>query len=131
MGLKPILPRTFMITDGFEEYALPIFDKLGHPMGFCNFVEADSEGYMNKLVTRLKHQKLKTVVELQRLNFRIIAVGGSFNDVEMLHAAEQGILYRPSDAVKKEHPEFAVVANHEELKSKILDIVGGKVEPAK
>jgi len=129
--LKPIVPRTFMITDGFEEYALPMFDKLGHPMVFCNFLEADKDGYMNKLITRLKHQKLKTVEELQRLNFRIIAVGSSFNDVDMLSAAEQGILYCPSEPVRKEHPEFAVVANHEELKKKILEIVGGKLEPAK
>merc|ERR1719188_1298037 len=26
--LKPVLPRAFIVTDGFEEYALPIFDKL-------------------------------------------------------------------------------------------------------
>jgi len=129
--LKPIVPRTFMITDGFEEYALPIFDKLGHPMVFCNFVEADRDGYMNKLVTRLKDQKLKTVEELQRLNFRIIAVGNSFNDVDMLRAAEKGILYRPSEAVRKEHPEFAVVSDHEALKTKILEITGVKLEPAK
>merc|ERR1712232_946410 len=111
--LKPIVPRTFMITDGFEEYALPIFDKLGHPMVFCDFLEADRDGYMNKLITRLKDQKLKTVEELQCLNFRIIAVGSSFNDVDMLRAAEKGILYCPSEKVRREHPEFAVVANHE------------------
>merc|ERR1719213_940255 len=64
--LKPIVPRTFMLTDGFEEYALPIFDKLGHPMVFCNFLEADSRGFVDKLVVRLKDQKLKTVQELQR-----------------------------------------------------------------
>jgi len=128
--LKPIVPRTFMITDGFEEYALPIFDRLGHPMVFCNFLEADRDGYMNKLVTRLKDQKLKTVEELQRLNFRIIAVGSSFNDVDMLRAAEKGILYCPSDTVRKEHPEFAVVKTHEELKAKILSIVDPRLEPA-
>ncbi|CAE8647550.1 unnamed protein product [Polarella glacialis] len=128
--LKPIVPRTFMITDGFEEYALPVGDKLGHPMVLCNYVEADKDGYMNKLVTRVKDQKLKTVEELQRLNFRIISVGSSFNDVAMMKAAEQGILYRPSAAVTKEYPEFPAVANHEELKAKILEIVSGKGEPA-
>lgn len=130
--LKPIVPRTFMITDGFEEYALPIFDKLGHPMVFCNFLEEDREGYMNKLVIRLKDQKLRTVEELQRLNFRIIAVGSSFNDVEMLRAAEKGILYSPSSALQTAHPEFSHVANHAELKSKILEITGngkGSSEP--
>merc|ERR1711972_458897 len=128
--LKPIVPRTFMITDGFEEYALPIFDKLGHPMVFCNFLDADKDGFMNRLITRLIGQKLRTVQELQRLNFRVIAVGTSFNDINMLRAAEKGILYCPSEAVATEHPEIPSVANHAELKSKILDIVGssGKYE---
>lgn len=121
--LKPIVPRTFMLTDGFEEYALPIFDKIGHPMVFCNFLESDEEGYIHKLVMRLKDQKLKTVQELQRLNFRILAVGSSFNDAPMLAAAEQGILYCPSEQVRQAHPELQVVANHEELKSAILKIV--------
>mmetsp|Transcript_82185 Transcript_82185/g.211774 ORF Transcript_82185/g.211774 Transcript_82185/m.211774 type:complete len:99 (+) Transcript_82185:82-378(+) len=71
---------------------------------------------MNKLVVRLKDQKLLTVQELQRLNFRIIAVGGSFNDLGMLRAADKGILYRPSEEVRSGNPEFAVVADHEELK---------------
>merc|ERR1719373_713088 len=112
--LKPIVPRTFMITDGFEEYALPIFDKLGHPMVFCNFLEADQDGYIAKLIVRLKEQKVKTVQELQRLNFRIIAVGTSFNDIQMLSAAEKGILYNPSEDVRKAHPEIPVVANFAE-----------------
>jgi phosphoserine/homoserine phosphotransferase len=127
--LKPIVPRVCIMTDGFEEYALPIFDKLGHPMVFCNFLETDAEGYMNKLVVRLNEQKLKTVQELQRLNFRIIAVGGSFNDLSMLGAADKGILYRPSDAVQKAHPEFPTVSNHEQLKTTILQIVNEGQEP--
>eukprot|EP00913_Durusdinium_trenchii_P024549 g23046.t1 len=48
--LKPIVPRTFMITDGPEEYALPIFDQLEHPMVFCNFFEADDEGFLKRLM---------------------------------------------------------------------------------
>jgi phosphoserine/homoserine phosphotransferase len=127
--LKPIVPRAFILTDSFEEYALPMFHKLGHPMVFCNFLEADQEGYMNKLVVRVKDQKLKTVQELQRLNFRIIAVGSSFNDVPMLSAAEQGILFRPSEQLKGAHPDVAKVSNHDELKAKILEIVGGGEEP--
>jgi phosphoserine/homoserine phosphotransferase len=127
--LKPIVPRSFLITDGFEEYALPIFDKLGHPMVFCNFIEGDKDGYMNKLIIRVKGQKLRTVEELQRLNFRIIAVGSSFNDMDMMYAAEQGILFNPSNAVKEKHSRFPAVANYEELKTKILEIVSEKSEP--
>jgi len=128
--LKPYVPRTVLITDGFEEYANPIFDKLGHPMVFCNFLEADREGYMARLIVRLKDQKLKTVEELQRLNFKVLAVGCSFNDVGMLKAAEAGILYRPSEQLRKAHPQIPAVSSHAELQTRILEIIGRAEEPA-
>jgi len=121
--LKPILPRAFLLTDSFEEYALPIFDQLGHPMVFCNFLEADEDGYLAKHIVRLKDQKLKTVQEFQRLNFRVIAVGYSFNDIPLLREAEQGILFNPSDKIVDAHPDLPCVRSHDELKDKILEII--------
>jgi len=121
--LKPVVPRSFMITDSFEEYALPIFQKLGHPMVFCNFLEPDEEGFLSRHVVRVRGQKRLAVEEFQRLNFRIISIGGSFNDVPMLKAAEHGIMFKPSEELKKEHPEIPSAANYDELKAKILQIV--------
>ena len=91
---------------------------------FCNFLEADGEGYLKRLVWRIKEQKLKTMQELQCLNFRIIAVGTSFNDGAMLQASDRPILFAPSDQLRKEHPDVPVAATHEELKTKIMEIVG-------
>jgi len=119
--LKPIVPRAFMVTDGFEEYAKPVFEKLGHPSVFCNFLEADSEGYMTKHVVRLHDQKRRSVEEFQRINFRVLAVGHSFNDISMLQAADRGILLNASDEVCKAHPEIPSVQNFEDLKGKIVD----------
>lgn len=127
--LKPHVPRTVLITDGFEEYANPIFDKLGHPMVFCNFLEADREGYMARLILRLTDQKIKTVEELQRLNFKVMAVGCSFNDVAMVNAAEAGVLYRPSEPLRRAHPDIPAVSSHAELRAWILRIIGKADEP--
>jgi phosphoserine/homoserine phosphotransferase len=127
--LKPYVPRTVLITDGFEEYANPVEDKLGHPMVFCNFLEADREGYMARLIVRLKDQKVKTVEELQRLNFKVLAVGCSFNDVGMLNTAEAGVLFRPSDTLRKAHPQIPAVSSYLELQKRILQIIGVAGEP--
>ena len=35
-------------TSAPKEYALPIFDQLEHPMVFCNFFEADDEGFLKR-----------------------------------------------------------------------------------
>jgi len=118
--LRPIVPRSFMITDTFEEYALPVFAKLGHPMVFCNFIGADEDGYMSKHFVRVHRQKQRAVEEFQRLNFRIIAIGYSFNDIPMLKTAEQGILFKPSSQLVRAHPEVPTVQNYEELKAKIM-----------
>jgi phosphoserine/homoserine phosphotransferase len=119
--LKPIVPRTFMITDGFEEYAEPVFKKLGHPAIFCNFLEADSEGFMTRHVVRLQDQKRRSVEEFQRLNFRIMAVGHSFCDIAMLKQADHGILLNPSKQLLAAHPEIPSVHSFEDLKGTILD----------
>eukprot|EP00929_Paragymnodinium_shiwhaense_P103544 TRINITY_DN670_c0_g2_i1.p1 TRINITY_DN670_c0_g2~~TRINITY_DN670_c0_g2_i1.p1 ORF type:complete len:965 (+),score=219.98 TRINITY_DN670_c0_g2_i1:80-2896(+) len=124
--LKPVVPRAFMMTDTFEEYAVPVFSKLGHPMVLCNFLEADKEGYMTKHVIRKKDQKRLAVEEFTRLNFRVIAVGASFNDIPMLKAAEHGILFNPSTHLREGHPDITAVKNYEELKARILEIVTRK-----
>jgi len=121
--LKPIVPRSFMITDTFEEYAKPVFDKLGHPMVFCNFVGADEDGFLNKHIVRLTDQKKLACEEFQRLNFKIIAIGYSFNDIPMMKAAEHGIFFNPSDHLMKAHPEFQTVKNYDELKTTIKEIL--------
>jgi len=121
--LKTVVPRSFMISDSFEEYANPVLEKLGHPGVFCNFLETDSEGYLVKQVVRCMGQKKMCVEEFQRLNFKVICIGHSFNDIEGIKAAECGILLNPSDQVAKAHPELAQVANFDALKVKIQEVI--------
>lgn len=106
--LKPLVPRILLLTDTFEEYAMPMFEQLGYPCVFCNSLLVDEEGFIIGHKLRLTDQKRKAVESFQRLNFRCIAVGDSFNDISMMTAAEHGILIYPSERVKKAHPEFPV-----------------------
>merc|ERR1719335_1547700 len=101
--LKPIVPRILLLTDTFEEYAMPMFEKLGYPAVFCNSLTVDEEGFITGHVLRLKDQKRKAVEAFQRLNFRCIAVGDSFNDISMMKAAECGILMHAGDKVVAAH----------------------------
>jgi phosphoserine/homoserine phosphotransferase len=64
------------------------------------------------------------VAEAMRgLNYRVIGVGDSYNDISMLTAANHGILYRPPDNVRREHPAFPVAAGFAELKTMIAGIL--------
>ena len=62
-------------------------------------------------------------IALQSLNYQVIAIGDSYNDITMLKAAERAILYRPPDNVKKEYSEFPVARTYDELKQAINQII--------
>jgi phosphoserine/homoserine phosphotransferase len=112
-----------MISDSFEEFSVPVLQKLGHPMVFCNFLEADDEGYLAGHVVRLRDQKRLACEEFQRLNFRVLAVGSSFLDIPMLKAAEHGIFFKPSEHMVTAHPEIPSARSYEELKARILEVI--------
>merc|ERR1719281_288998 len=114
--LQSLVPRVLLLTDTFEEYAMPMFEKLGFPSVFCNSLTIDDNDCITGHILRLRDQKRKAVESFQRLNFRIISVGDSFNDISMLKAAERGILMNPSEKVVKAHGnEFPICTNYEQL----------------
>merc|ERR1719424_2009678 len=111
--LNKTVPRVLLLTDTFEEYAMPMFEKLGYPSVFCHSLDVNEEGFLTGHILRLRDQKRKTVEALQRLNFRVIAVGDSFNDVSMMKAAEHGIFMHSSAKVEEAHPDFPVCKRYE------------------
>jgi phosphoserine/homoserine phosphotransferase len=61
---------------------------------------------------------------LQNLNYQVIAIGDSYNDITMLKAAENGILFRPPNNVKAEFTQFPVAVTYDELKKHIQKFLG-------
>ena len=122
-SLHKLCPRIVILTDTFETYAQPMFEQLGQYTVFCHSLKIDDDGFIEKHVLRLTDQKRKAVEAFHGLNFKCIAIGDSFNDISMLKAAEVGILFRPSENVKKAHPEFPVIEDHRELARVISDIL--------
>lgn len=102
---------------------MPMFEKLDYPSTFCNSLVVNEEGFITGHILRLRDQKRKAVEAFQRLNFRVIAVGDSFNDVSMMKAAERGIFMNSSAKVESAYPEFPICRTYDELKGKIMSIV--------
>jgi|LauGreDrversion4_2_1035121.scaffolds.fasta_scaffold194757_2 phosphoserine/homoserine phosphotransferase len=122
-SLHNTCPRIVILTDTFENYAQPMFNKLGQFTVFCHSLQIDNDGFIEKHLLRLTDQKRKAVESLQGLKFKCIAIGDSFNDISMLKAAEVGILFRPSEKVKQAHPEFPVIEDHAELRRYIEEVI--------
>ena len=70
--------------------------------------------------------KKKVALALKTLNYKVIAIGDSYNDITMLKAADHAILYRPPQNVKKEYAEFPAVFNYTELKQRLLELIERK-----
>ena len=109
--------RLIILSDTFIEFAQPLVDQLENPVLLCHSLETDETGRITNYKLRLPDAKRKTVEMFRSLNYRTLAFGDSYNDIAMLKAADEGILFCPPDNVVAEYPEFPVTRSIPELKS--------------
>ena len=113
--------QIIILSDTFVQFAGPLMRKLGWPTLFCHTLSIDSDGYIVGYNLRQQESKRGAVEALKNLNFKVIAMGDSYNDITMLKAADKGILFHPPDNVKDEFPEFQVSFGYDTLKTLISD----------
>ena len=77
----------------------------------------NEQGIISGYHLRQKDAKRETVKALKSLNYEVIAFGDSYNDINMLKEADQGVLFRPPQNVIDDYPEFPVIHEYSELKS--------------
>jgi len=121
------ITQLVIITGSFSEFTKPLMKKLGYPLVLCHSLETDNTGMIINYNLRITDMKRKTVRSFKEMNYNVIAVGDSYNDLGMLKEAEYGILFRPPMNIKKEYPQFPVVTEYSELKK----IISNYIEPKK
>jgi phosphoserine phosphatase/homoserine phosphotransferase bifunctional protein len=107
--------QTIIISDTFEQFAKPLMVKLGMPTLFCNTLEVAEDGTITGYKMRCEKSKLTTVRALQSCGFDTIATGDSFNDLAMIEASKAGFLFRTTDAIKQDYPQFPAYETYDEL----------------
>ena len=117
--------EVIILSDTFREFAMPLIAKLGNPTMFCHSLSVDYETYRIKdYVLRQNDQKRKAVIALKGLNFRVLSMGDSYNDLSMLEEADAGIFFKPTKKIIEEFPQFPVTENYEELKCHLCSAHG-------
>jgi phosphoserine/homoserine phosphotransferase len=114
--------QVIIVSDTYVEFAGPLIEKLGWPTLFCNTLTIDANGMIADYNLRQYDGKQKVVIALQSLNYKVIAIGDSYNDITMLEAAEKAILFRPPDNVRREYAELPTASTYAELKKRIQEI---------
>ena len=115
--------QVIILSDTFTEFAKPIMEKLGMPTLFCNSLRVAEDGEITGFDIRIPDQKTKSVKALQSIAFKVIASGDSYNDLGMIDVADEGFLFRTTEAIKKEHPELKAFETYDEALAEIKDIV--------
>ena len=115
--------QVIIVSDTYVEFAGPLMEKLGRPTLFCNTLSVAADGSIGGYNLRQPDGKKKVTLALKTLNYRVIAIGDSYNDISMLKAADDAILFRPPGNVKKEYTEFPAVFNYDELKQRLLELL--------
>lgn len=113
--------RFIVVSDTFVEFAEPLMDQLDWPTLFCHSLEVDNNGIITGYNLRQPNAKKETVAALKRMNYEVIAFGDSYNDINMLKEASQGVLFRPPQNVINDYPEFPVIHEYSELKGFLED----------
>jgi phosphoserine/homoserine phosphotransferase len=112
-----------VVSDTFREFADPLLEKMGWPVLFCHHLTIDKDGNITDFNLRQTDAKKKVVEALQNLNFKVIAIGDSYNDISMLRRAEYGILYQPPQNVLNDNQDIRAVNSYSQLKHLVSEIL--------
>jgi phosphoserine / homoserine phosphotransferase len=112
--------QVLILSDTFYEFASPLMKQLDRPTLFCHHLVVDEQGMISDYQLRQPEGKKRSVLAMLDLNYRVIAVGDSYNDTAMLSAADAGILFRPPQNVINEFPQFPVTMTYKELETAML-----------
>ena len=107
--------QAVIISDTFSQFAGPLMKKLGWPTLFCNELTVGEDGMISGFTLRIRDTKLSTVRAFQSIGYETIAVGDSFNDLDMLKASKCGILFRSTDEIRRANPQLPSCEEYDEL----------------
>ena len=117
------MTQTIIVSDTFTQFAQPLMEKLGMPAIFCNELVVDADGTISDYKMRCPQSKLTTVTHLQAMGFDTIAAGDSFNDLGMIQASKAGFLFRSTEQIKKDFPQYEAFEDYNDLLNAIKKVL--------
>ena len=109
------ITQAVILSDTFSQFAQPLMKKMGWPTLLCNELVVAPDGEIVDFKLRCKNTKLSTVKAFQSVGYETIAAGDSFNDLAMIRASKAGILFRSTEAIKRDNPDLPAVDEFDDL----------------
>ena len=117
------LTQVIILSDTFNQFASPLMAKLGYPTIFCNTLEVAPSGEITGYRMRVENSKLTTVKALQSIGYETIASGDSFNDLGMIQASKAGFLFRSTEKIIRDYPQYPAFTEYSELLDAIKKVI--------
>lgn len=108
-----------ILSDTFYEFVDPLMAALNRPTLFCHGLKIAPDGHIDDYELRLADHKRASIKAFHALNFNTLAIGDSFNDVNMLAEADTGILFHAPDNIVAEFPQYKSMTEFDQLKAAI------------
>lgn len=118
------IAQVIILSDTFEQFVLPLGEKLNWPTVFCNTLEVAESGEITGYRMRCTPSKLTTVEALHTAGFETICAGDSYNDLGMIRASKAGFLFRSTDSIKAENPDITAFDEYADLLDAIKSALG-------
>jgi phosphoserine / homoserine phosphotransferase len=115
--------QVIIVSDTYVEFARPLMAQLGWPTLLCNHLSIAASGAIAGYHLRQKDGKRHVVEAFRSLNYEVIAMGDSYNDISMLQVARHGILFRPPATIKAEYPQFPVTETYAQIKQELTQLL--------
>ena len=117
------MTQVMIVSDTFEQFAAPLMKKLGWPTILCNTLEVAESGEITGFRMRCENTKLTTVRALQSMGYDTIASGDSYNDLGMIGGSKAGFLFRSTEQIKADHPQYPAFEEYGDLLNAIKAVL--------
>ena len=93
--------QVVILSDTFEQFGLPLMEKLNWPTLLCNTLEVGEDGMISGF--------------RMRCSYDTIASGDSYNDLEMIRASKAGFLFRTTEQIRADYPQYPAFEEYDDL----------------
>ena len=98
--------QVVILSDTFHEIAYPLMEKLGYPLLLCHKLDTDKEDNIIGYQLRDLKAKRQAIQGFQSMGYRCLAVGDSFNDLQMFEVADQSFFINAPETIASSMPEI-------------------------
>ena len=104
-----------ILSDTFHEIASPLMEKMGYPLLLCHTLDVDNEGNIKGYKLRNDKAKKQAILGFQAMGYRCLAVGDSFNDLQMFEVADHGFFINAPESISTTRPTIPSFNNYSDL----------------